>query len=169
MRAIGVLGNVNLDPTLRERYNNLSEWGKTDSLHITRREAHLGRFRKRSERGRDIIVDLERGMVLRHGDVLAPREFATEDEMVVVEIEPEDSMTITVNAKGPVEEQIESALKLGYVVGNQHLVALIDHRTIRIPVEVETSVLTGLIAGIENVEVKFEKIRFEPAESTHAH
>lgn len=165
MRATEIIGNIYERGMTKEKYEQMLRRSLVDVLLVSRREAQLARFRKETKAGQDIIVNLPRGASLRHGDVI----WLDQDNMVVVQIEPEEVMVIRIRPEGPVEEQIETALKVGYAVGNQHLQVSIDHRIVKIPVEIEREVLTSSVANIGKIDIRFEEVRFERPEAHHEH
>jgi urease accessory protein UreE len=167
-RATEIAGNVYADPLLRQKYQLLLEKDMVDELEISRREAIVARFRKKTKKGKDAIVNMERGTMLHHGDILSIEGPST-DEILVVEIAPEEVLMITVKADVTVEEQIEAALKLGYALGNKHIQVYEEGRNMQTPTEGEKEVVLNAISGIENLDVKIERIRLEPREPIHEH
>ncbi len=151
------------------RYKRLSIEGRVDVLRITRREAMIARFRRRTLNGRDVIVDMERGVTLHHGDVLSLEASSAEEEILIVEIIPEEAVKINVKADLPLEEQVEAALRLGYALGNMHLPVSIQGRTLWTPAEERKELIMNVASEIGGLNVEVERMRIEPYMIQHDH
>jgi urease accessory protein len=65
-----VIGNINKNTNLNERYKEMSEKKVCEIVKISRLESQRVRMRKTSNKGTDIALILPQGTQLRHGDVI---------------------------------------------------------------------------------------------------
>lgn len=163
MKANEVIGNIDDGQSIKEKYAGMLETGMVNFLNVSRREARLGRLRKKTDAGEDIIIDLPRGSFLRDGDVV----WLDQDKMVVVRVETEELMVVYIKPEGSIEEQIEAAVKVGHALGNQHLPVSINHRIVKIPIETTREVVAASVSHIGEIDVRFEEGRFERTGAYH--
>jgi urease accessory protein len=163
MKTNEVIGNIYDGQSIKEKYAGMLERGLVSFLQVSRREAELGRLRKKTDAGEDITIDLPRGSVLREGDVI----WLDQDKMVVVQVETEEIMVVYIRPEGSIEEQIETAVRVGHALGNQHHPISIDRRIVNIPVETSREVLAAFLSHIAKIDVRFEEGRFERPEAYH--
>jgi urease accessory protein len=106
------------------------------------------RFRAKTESGKDVGVMIERGGVLRGGDVLL-----SDDGEVKVQIIAAAQSVMTVKAKN--QKQL---MRAAYHLGNRHVPLQVDQDWLRLE---EDYVLKNMLIAM-GVEVINEKAPFEP-------
>jgi urease accessory protein len=65
-----VIGNINRDRKLKEKYDNMSTRNFAETIRISRLESQRLRMRKSSDKGTDVALILQHDTHLKHGDVL---------------------------------------------------------------------------------------------------
>jgi urease accessory protein len=146
-----VLGNIG-DPGWSERLSNAS----VELLELDHWEAQKNRFRKTTAKGTELAVALDRGTVMRDGDILLWD--AQAGVVVAVRIRLRDVMVVHLEnlaRLGP-EIVMRGCLELGHALGNQHWPALIKGNLVYVPLTVDRKVM----ASVMNTH-RFEGIRYE--------
>jgi urease accessory protein len=108
-----------------------------DVLALDQWEAQKNRFRKRTAGGAEVAVSLDRGVILRDGDVLVWD--AQAQTAVVVRLSLRDVMVI----------------QLGHALGNQHWPALVKEGVVYVPLTVDHKVMASVMETH-----RFEGIRY---------
>ncbi len=167
LRIEEVKGNINRDQELNHIYHDLLSRGAVDRIFLQRRDATKSRLRISSERGTDVMIDVPRGTSLRHGDVLS----LGEDRILVVELTPEESMIITFSAADDWKERVETAAKIGYILGIKHFPLFAVGTEIVIPIEGSKEDLSKAFASFAGINIRFEKriLDLEPEMIGHEH
>jgi urease accessory protein len=146
-----VLGNIS-DPQWAERLSTAN----VDLMEIDQWEAQKSRFRKKTTRGVEVAVFVDRGTHLRDGDVLLwdTQAFSA----VVARIEPRDVMIVRLDdlMRLPPEAAMRTCIELGHAMGNQHWPALVKENVVYVPLTVDRKVM----ASVMNTH-RFEGIRYE--------
>lgn len=135
-----VLGNVN-DETWRARLENAD----VDWLELGQWDAQKNRLRKTTNGGREVAVSLDRGRYLRDGDVLLWDE--TSRGAVLARIHLCDVMVVSLLdlAHRPAADAMETCVKLGHALGNQHWPAVIRDNAVYVPVSVAREVMEAVM------------------------
>ena len=168
IRVERVEGNINDDSKLRKLHDLLADKGSLEHVLISRKESTKSRLRLVSDRGREVIIDVPRGVKLRHGDVLS----SNENHMLVAEWIREDTMIITVSSKQNWEKQVQLGVKLGYILGIKHWPLCVDGNTIFVPVEDAREDTAKPFSSLEGIDIKFEERILETSETSlneHSH
>ncbi len=162
-----ILGNINRDLTLKQRYIELSKQGLCEHVTISRLEAERVRLRRRSDKGTDIILLLKEGSRLRDGDVLL-----SNDKMVVIEIAKEDVGVIEIRGAHNHNEIIQISIKVGHTIGNLHRPIKLQDNKVYFPIQAdaELEMFNKLLRSIkEHVSISKDRIVFEPEEDVAIH
>lgn len=138
LKLTRVLGNVHAEATLQKRCDRLAALGKLEVLQLDSRETQKSRLRKTTDKGTEIGIVLERGILLEDGDILYLEE---PDKGIVVEVMPEDVMAITLDIAGTRGELIANAVRLGHILGNQHWPIKVEGETVYVPVSITPEVM----------------------------
>lgn len=169
LRIEEIKGNINRDQELKHIYQDLLSRGAVDRVLLQRRDATRNRLRISSERGTDVMIDVPRGTTLRHGDLL----YLGEDKILIVEWQPEETMIITLSAAEDWKERVESAAKIGYILGIKHFPLFAVGNEIVIPTEGSKEDLSKAFASFANLSIRFERriLDFQPEmiEYDHTH
>ncbi|HVP16260.1 MAG TPA: hypothetical protein VMT42_02730 [candidate division Zixibacteria bacterium] len=113
---------------LAERPDN----AETIEVKARREDARRGRLRTRASDGEDLIIDLPRGAAINDKDVFGPSD---KDHYYKVSIEPEPVVKVSPR-KSETVKGIETALRLGYSLGNHHLEVLVEGDAAYVPVTI---------------------------------
>ena len=166
--ADSVIGNINRDQKLKEKYEEMCKRKVCETIKISRLESQRVRMRKTSDKGTDIALTLAQGTKLRHGDVI----MLTEDKMVVVEIEPENVVMIEIKDNIHEDDIVEVPVRVGHTIGNLHRPIKLEGNKIYFPIQADTELdmFKKLFAAIDDhLEIKKTKMVFEPEEDTEMH
>ena len=146
-----VLGNVGD----REWATRLSA-AAVDTLALDHWEAQKTRFRKKTARGVELAVSLDRGTFMRDGDVLVWDAAAA--RAVVARISLRDVMIIHLDGMANAEPELamRTCIELGHALGNQHWPALVKGSRVFVPLTVDSKVMASVMKTH-----RFESIRYE--------
>jgi urease accessory protein len=163
-----VIGNINKNANLKNKYNEMSEKNVCEAFKISRLESQRVRMRKTSNKGTDIALILPQGTQLRHGDVI----MVTEEKMVIVELEPENVAMIEIKDNIRDHDIIKIPVRVGHTIGNLHRPLKLEGNKIYFPIQADSELelfrkLLAPIAG--HLEINNTKMVFEPEEGTEIH
>jgi len=146
-----VLGNVDD----REWVKRLSG-AKIDVLELDQWEAQKNRFRKKTAQGTELAVALDRGTVMRDGDILLWEPNAS--TAIAVRIRLREVMIIYLDGLAHLAPEIamRTCVELGHALGNQHWPALIKGDHVYVPLTVDRKVMASVMKTH-----RFEDIRYE--------
>jgi urease accessory protein len=127
-----------------------------DPLELDHWEAQKNRFRKKTARGVELAVSLDRGTFMRDGDVLLWDEQAR--RAVVARLSLRDVMIIHLDGLAALAPDIalRACVELGHALGNQHWPALVKGNRVFVPLTVDHKVMSSVM----NTH-RFEGIRHE--------
>jgi urease accessory protein len=166
-----ILGNIYLDEQLKSAHSQHTSSQQNEIVLISRMESQRLRMRKISNKGTDIAITLPSGTHLRHGDVI----LLENNRMVVVEIEPENVLQVTINEKSLDDEHdhlAELFVKIGHTIGNLHRPIKVRGTRIYFPIQAESEIdmFRKLFYPFrQHVEIGSAKIVFEPDENMDVH
>lgn len=137
-----VLGNMS-DEAWRVRL--AAPEAEVDWLELGQWDAQKNRLRKATNGGREVAVSLDRGRYLRDGDVLLWDE--TSRRAVVARIHLCDVMVVSLLdlAHRPAADVMETCVKLGHALGNQHWPAVIRDNAVYVPMSVDRKVMEAVM------------------------
>jgi urease accessory protein len=162
-----VIGNINKDKKLKEKYDEMCSKNCCERIKISRFESQRFRMRKRSE-GMDLALTLPPGTRLKHGDVI----ILTENKMVVVEIEAENVLMIEIKENIHGDDVVEVPLRVGHTIGNLHRPIRLERHKIYFPIQADNEVemFKKLFEPInEHLDIKKRIMVFEPEEGMEMH
>lgn len=135
-----VLGNVHEDA-----WRSRLEHADVDILELGQWDAQKNRLRKQTNGGREVAVSLERGRFLRDGDVLMWDEAA--HKAVVARIHLCDVLAVSLLdlAHRPLSDVMETCVKLGHALGNQHWPAVVRDNAVYVPMTVDRKVMEAVM------------------------
>lgn len=146
-----VLGNVG-DPEWAARLASAD----VELLEIDHWEAQKSRFRKRTAKGAELAVSMDRGTYIRDGDVLVwdPQALSA----IVARIALRDVMVVHLDGlrRQPPDVAMRTCVELGHAMGNQHWPALVKGDLVYVPLTVDIKVM----ASVMNTH-RLEGIRYE--------
>ena len=159
-------GNIFNDIKLKEEYSVQQESGNCEHLKMNRFELEKSRFRRKTDNGMDVGLELEPGSRLHHGDVLT-----TQDKLILVEQLPEK--VVSINVKNKEQNLNELYVLIGHIIGNRHKPISIDKNGIiyfPISIESEIETFTKLFHNIlDKIELSIKETIFEPDKGMNAH
>jgi urease accessory protein len=146
-----VIGNIN-DREWAKRLSGAS----IDILELDQWEAQKNRFRKKTAKGTELAVALDRGTAIRDGDILVWEP--SKAIGIVVRIRLREVMIIHLDglAHAAPEIAMRTCLELGHALGNQHWPALIKGDHVYVPLTVDRKVMASVMKTH-----RFEDIRYE--------
>jgi urease accessory protein len=146
-----VLGNIG-DPEWAGRLAA----AEVDLLEIDQWEAQKSRFRKKTSKGADVAVSVDRGTHIRDGDVLLWD--AQAHSAIVARIELRDVMVVHLDDLLRVAPDVamRTCVELGHAMGNQHWPALAKGNLVYVPLTVDRKVMASVMDTH-----RFEGVRYE--------
>jgi urease accessory protein len=163
-----VLGNINHDKKLKEKYDEMTARKVCETIKISRLESQRVRMRKISDKGTDVALTLPPGTRLKHGDVI----MITENKMVVVGIESEDVIMIEIRDNIHQDAIVEVPIRVGHTIGNLHRPIRLEGNKIYFPIQADTELemFKKLFEPInEHLDIKKTTMVFEPEDGTEIH
>ena len=163
-----VLGNINNDKKLKEKYDEMTARKVCETIKISRLESQRVRMRKISDKGTDVALTLPPGTRLKHGDVI----IITENKMVVVGIESEDFIMIEIKDNIHQDDIVEVPVRVGHTIGNLHRPIRLEGNKIYFPIQADTELemFRKLFEPInEHLDIKKTTMVFEPEDGTEIH
>ncbi|MDQ6864949.1 MAG: Urease accessory protein [Thermoproteota archaeon] len=163
-----VLGNINNDKKLKEKYDEMAARKVCETIKISRLESQRVRMRKISDKGTDVALTLPPGTRLKHGDVI----IITENKMVVVGIESEDVIMIEIRDNIHQDDIVEVPVRVGHTIGNLHRPIRLEGNKIYFPIQADTELemFKKLFEPInEHLDIKKTTMVFEPEDGTEIH
>lgn len=163
-----VLGNINRDKKLKEKYDEMTARKVCETIKISRLESQRVRMRKLSDKGTDVALTLPPGTRLKHGDVI----IITENKMVVVGIESEDVIMIEIRDNIHQDDIVEVPVRVGHTIGNLHRPIRLEGNKIYFPIQADTELemFKKLFEPInEHLDIKKTTMVFEPEDGTEIH
>ena len=163
-----VLGNINREKKLKEKYDEMTGRKVCETIKISRLESQRVRMRKLSDKGTDVALTLPPGTRLKHGDVI----IITENKMVVVGIEPEDVIIVEFRDNIHEDDIVKVPVRVGHTIGNLHRPIKLEGNKIYFPIQAETELemFKKLFEPIgEHLDIKKTTMVFEPEDGTEIH
>ena len=163
-----VIGNINKDKKLKEKYDEMVSRNSNEMIKISRVESQRVRMRKSSDKGTDTVLTLKQGTKLRHGDVI----MLTENRMIIVEIEPENVLMVEIKENIHEDEAVEVPVRVGHTIGNLHRPIKLERRKIFFPIQADTELEMFkklFVPMSEHLAIKTTRMVFEPDEGAEIH
>lgn len=163
-----VLGNINNDKKLKDKYDEMTSRKVCETIKISRLESQRVRMRKISDKNTDVALTLPPGTRLRQGDVIV----ITENKMVVVGIEPEEVIMIEIRDNIQEDDIVEVPVRVGHTIGNLHRPIKLEGNKIYFPIQADTELemFKKLFEPInEHLDIKKTTMVFEPEDGTEIH
>lgn len=147
-----VIGNITTDKDLATFVAAWEQDGRVERLSVDTWEAQKSRLRKDTDKGTEVGITLNRGEMLRHGDIL----YVDQDQkhLIMVEVEGRKVLVIKIFPQPDSQSLTELTVKLGHMLGNQHWPVKVEGFTVYVPVVIaenvmETVLRTHNLQGIE--------------------
>ncbi len=153
-----IIGNIRENTKLTQAYQTALSSGTLECVRVRRWEASKSRFRGITDKMNTILIDIPRGTIIRHGDVLNVES----NRMIIVEWLEED---VIVASFGEDTHRIplHDAVKLGYCLGNLHCPVELRETDVIIPLESRKESLGKLLSKIAGIKITLETRVVEPS------
>ena len=118
---------------------------RIDTVRVGQADAHKSRLRVKSSFGTDLAVSLDRGTLLKDGDILH-----WDDESrtaIVVRVDLADVLVLDLSglAARPATEAMAECVALGHALGNQHWPAVVKGTLVYVPLAIVREVMTSVV------------------------
>jgi urease accessory protein len=135
-----ILGNVN-QPDWAGRL----EGADLDFLALDQWEAQKNRLRKRTEKGLELALALDRQYQLRDGDIVVWNNETR--SAVIAKIQLQDVLQIRLDPliAGNAELLARTCFELGHALGNQHWPAVVKGSAVYVPLTVDRRVMASVM------------------------
>ena len=156
-----IVGNINSDSDLSEKYQIMMKNDKVEKIQVSRLEADRTRIRKLSDKGTDLALTMVPGSHINDGDVV----LLTGEKMIIAKRESENVITISLNSDISTKQILETAIKLGHIIGNMHRPIKVTNSKVYFPIQSDSEVelFKKLLYNLrDNIDIKNENIIFEP-------
>jgi len=156
-----IVGNINSDSKLHEKYKDMMKKDQVENIEVSRLEADRIRVRKTSNKGMDLAITLIPGSHIYDGDIV----YLAEERMVIAKRKSEKVAIISLNNNISVDQILNTAIKLGHIIGNMHRPIKITYYKVYFPIQSDTEIelFKKLFYNLrQNIDIKTENIIFEP-------
>jgi len=156
-----ILGNIHSDSDLHEKYQDMMQKDKVEKIELNRLEADRLRIRKVSDMGTDLALILNPGSHIYDGDVV----LLAEEKMVIAKRESEDVAIVSLNSGISAEQILDTAIKLGHIIGNMHRPIRVINNKIYFPIQTDSEIelFKKLFHNLrQDIDIKTENTVFEP-------
>ena len=156
-----IIGNINSDSDLHEKYQDMMKKDKVEEIQLSRLEADRIRVRKLSNKGTELALTMIPGSHMNDGDVV----LLTEEKMVIAKRESENVVIISLKDDISSQQILETAIKLGHIIGNMHRPIRITNNKVYFPIQSDSEIelFKRLFHNLrQNIDIKNENIIFEP-------
>lgn len=156
-----IIGNINSDSDLHEKYQAMMKNNKIEQIQVSRLEADRTRIRKLSNKGTDLALTMEPGSHINDGDIV----LLTEERMIIAKRESENIVIVSLNSDISTQQILETAIKLGHIIGNMHRPIKVTNNKIYFPIQSDSEIelFKKLFYKLrQNISIENENIIFEP-------
>ena len=159
----GVAGNIYSNKRIAAKWRRAELTGIAEHLLVSRTEMDKVRMRRKTDRGSDLGLVLERGSRLHHGDVLE----ANEKIIIVVQM-PEKVVSVVIGKRN-IRQLVSAAALVGHAIGNRHRPISIDRGKVSFPIQNESEIETFSRLMPPGVKLNVNSQIFVPAGEVHHH
>ena len=150
-----------MDSDLGKKYQTMLKNDKVEKIQVSRLEADRTRIRKLSNKGTDLALSIEPGSHINDGDIV----LLTEEKMIITKRESENVVILSLNNDLSAQEILETAIKLGHIIGNMHRPIKVTNNKVYFPIQSDSEIelFKKLLYNLrQNIDIKNENIIFEP-------
>jgi urease accessory protein len=137
--------------------------GAAEHLFVSRIETDKVRMRRKTDKGTDLGLVLERGSRLYHGDVLK-----VNGKLIIVVQRPEKVVSVEIGKRGA-QQLIDAAALVGHAIGNRHRPIAVERGRISFPVQSESELETFARMMPLGVKLTVTDRIFVPTGEVHHH
>jgi urease accessory protein len=150
-----------MDSDLGKKYQTMLKNDKVEKIQVSRLEADRTRIRKLSNKGTDLALSIEPGSHINDGDIV----LLTEEKMIITKRESENVVILSLNNDLSAQEILETAIKLGHIIGNMHRPIKVTNNKVYFPIQCDSEIelFKKLFHNLrQDIDIKNENIIFEP-------
>lgn len=155
-----ILGNIHSDSGLYEKYQYMLKKDKVEKIELSRLQADRTRIRKVSDKGTDLALTLNPGSHIYDGDVV----LLTEERIIIAKRGSENVAIVSLNKDISAEQILETAIKLGHIIGNMHRPIRVVNNKVYFPIQSDSEIelFKKLSYNLrQDIDIKTENIIFE--------
>jgi urease accessory protein len=155
-----ILGNINSDSDLYEKYQDMLKKDKVEKIELSRLQADRTRIRKVSDKGTDLALTLNPGSHIYDGDVV----LLTEERIIIAKRGSENVAIVSLNKDISTEQILETAIKLGHIIGNMHRPIRVVNNKVCFPIQSDSEIelFKKLFYNLrQDIDIKTKNIIFE--------
>jgi len=156
-----IVGNINSDSDLHEKYQDMMKKDKVEKIQVSRLEADRIRIRKVSNKGTDLAITLIPGSHIYDGDIV----LLTEERMVIAKRESENVAIISLNNDISTQQTLHTAIRLGHIIGNMHRPIRVINNRVYFPIQSDSEIelFKKLFHNLRQyIDITNRNIIFEP-------
>lgn len=158
-----VAGNIHSDRRIAGKWRRAELAGVAEQLPMSRTEMSKVRMRRKTDRGTDVGLVLERGTRLHHGDV-----FNAKEKLIIVVQMPERVASVVISKRGA-RQLIDAAALVGHAIGNRHKPIAIEQGKISFPIQNESEIDIFAKLMPPGVKLNLSTQIFVPSGEVHHH
>ena len=155
-----ILGNIHSDSDLYEKYQDMLKKDKVEKIELSRLQADRTRIRKVSDKGTDLALTLNPGSHIYDGDVV----LLTEERIIIAKRGSENVAVVSLNNDMSTEQILETAIKLGHIIGNMHRPIRVVNNKVCFPIQSDSEIelFKKLFYNLrQDIDIKTKNIIFE--------
>ena len=155
-----IVGNINSDSDLHEKYEDMMKKDKVEKIELSRLQADRTRIRKVSDKGTDLALTLNPGSHIYDGDVV----LLTEERIIIAKRGSENVAIVSLNKDISTEQILETAIKLGHIIGNMHRPIRVVNNKVCFPIQSDSEIelFKKLFYNLrQDIDIKTKNIIFE--------
>lgn len=137
--------------------------GAAEHLLVSRIETDKVRMRRKTDKGTDLGLVLERGSRLHHGDVLK-----VNGKLIIVVQRPEKVVSVVIG-KRSAQQLVDAAALVGHAIGNRHRPVAVERGRISFPIQNESEIETFARLMPLGVKLSVTDRIFVPTGEVHHH
>ena len=137
--------------------------GAAEHLLVSRIETDKVRMRRKTDKGTDLGLVLERGSRLHHGDVLK-----VNGKLIIVVQRPEKVVSVVIG-KRSAQQLVDAAALVGHAIGNRHRPVAVERGRISFPIQNESEIETFARLMPLGVKLRVTDRIFVPTGEVHHH
>lgn len=158
-----VAGNIHSNKRMAEKWRRAELARVAEHLLISRPEMDKVRMRRKTDRGTDLGLVLERGSRLHHGDLLEAK-----GKLIVVVQMPEKVVSVIIG-KRSIAQLVDAAALVGHAIGNRHRPVAVGRGKISFPIQNESEIATFARLMPSGVKLNVTNQIFVPTGEVHHH
>ena len=161
--ANAISGNLHASKRVAGMWRRAESSGAAERLFMTRTDMDKVRIRRKTDKGTDIGIVLERWIRLRHGDVLD-----VGGKVILIEQMPEQVISVFVR-KASAAKTAKAAFLAGHAIGNRHRPIAVGKGKVSFPIQDPSELHLFQSLMPKGVKLKVSREIFVPSGEVHHH